>query len=123
VDFKYLIHKIHRGEELTRDFTVYGFGNRPFNYNEVRYPGDLRNCQKCHQAGTYQLPLPQGLLPTQAPRDYYSPLRPESAACLSCHDTAYAAAHAYVNTAPFAEACAACHGNNSEFSVDKVHAR
>lgn len=123
VDFKYLIHKIHRGEELTRDFTVYGFGNRPFNYNEVRYPGDLRNCQKCHQAGTYQLPLPQGLLPTQAPRDYYSPLRPESAACLSCHDTAYAAAHAYVNTAPFAEACAACHGKNSEFSVDKVHAR
>jgi len=123
VDFKYLIHKIHRGEELTRDFTVYGFGNTPHNYNEVRYPGDLRNCQKCHQAGTYQLPLPQGLLPTQAPRDYYSPLPPESAACLSCHDTAYAAAHAYVNTAPFAEACAACHGKNSEFSVDKVHAR
>ncbi len=123
VDFKYLIHKIHRGEELTREFTVYGFGNVPHNYNEVRFPGDLRNCQKCHKAGSYQLPLPQGLLPTQAPRDFYTPIPPESAACISCHDTAYAAAHAYVNTAPFAEACASCHGNGAEFAVDKVHAR
>lgn len=123
VHFKYLIHKIHTGEELSRDFTVYGFGNVPHNYNEVRYPGDRRNCVTCHKSGTYQLPLPSGLLPTQAPRDYYTPIQPEAAACLSCHDTAYAAAHAYVNTAPFAEACAACHGNNAEFSVDKVHAR
>lgn len=123
VDFRYMIHKIHRGEELTREYTVYGFGNVPHNYNEVRYPGDLRNCLACHSASTYQLPLPKNLLPVQAPRDFFTPIKPESAACLSCHDTAYAAAHAYVNTAPFAEACAACHGNNAEFSVDKVHAR
>ncbi len=123
VDFRYLIHKVHRGEALTREFTVYGFGNVPHTYNEVRFPGDLRNCQTCHKPGTYHLPLGQDRLPVQTPRDFYSPLKPESAACLSCHDTAYAAAHAYVNTAPFAEACAACHGNNAEFSVDKVHAR
>jgi len=123
VSFVYLVHKVHRGEELTREYTVYGFGNVPHNYNEVRYPGDLRNCLACHKTGTYQLPLPQGLLPTQAPRDFYTPIPPESTACLACHDTAYAAAHAYVNTAPFAEACAACHGNNAEFAVDKVHAR
>ena len=45
-----------------------------------------------------------------------------AAACLGCHDSQAAAAHAFVNTAPFGEACAACHGPNADFSVDKVHA-
>lgn len=121
IHFKYMIHKIHSGEDLTREYTTWA--SRAHNFNEVRYPGDRRNCTACHKPGAYQLPLPEGLLATEAPRDYYSPLKPEAAACLSCHDTAYAAAHAYVNTAPFAEACAACHGNDAEFSVDKVHAR
>ena len=51
-----------------------------------------------------------------------------TAACLSCHDSRDAAAHAFLNTATFpgsttpAEACASCHGPNSEWAVDKVHA-
>ena len=53
---------------------------------------------------------------------------PAAAACLSCHDSKDAAAHAYLNTTDFGgegtfEACATCHGPNSEWSVDKVHAR
>jgi hypothetical protein len=48
---------------------------------------------------------------------------PAAAACLGCHSTVDAAAHAYVNTAPFGEACAACHGDDREFSVERVHAR
>ena len=48
---------------------------------------------------------------------------PGTAACLGCHDTRDAAAHAYLNTAVFGEACGACHGANSEWSVSKVHAR
>jgi hypothetical protein len=46
-----------------------------------------------------------------------------AAACLGCHDTQPAAAHALTMTAPFGEACAACHGSDADFSVDKVHAR
>jgi hypothetical protein len=46
-----------------------------------------------------------------------------AAACLGCHDTVDAAAHAYVNTAPFGEACATCHAPEDQFAVDKVHAR
>ncbi|HEX5135190.1 MAG TPA: cytochrome c3 family protein, partial [Thermoanaerobaculia bacterium] len=53
----------------------------------------------------------------------YSPQQPTANACLGCHDTRSAAAHAFVNTAPFGEACASCHGRNAEFAVDKVHAR
>ncbi|HEX9149548.1 MAG TPA: hypothetical protein VF958_10350, partial [Thermoanaerobaculia bacterium] len=119
IDFKRMIHRIHTGEELTQDYSI---GNGSFN--EVRFPGDRRDCVACHAStSTYQLPLPEGLLPTATPRDYYSPQQPTATACLGCHDTRSAAAHAFVNTAPFGEACASCHGPNAEFAVDKVHAR
>ena len=125
VDFKRLIHRIHSGENLTQDFTVYGFGGSVNNFNDVRFPADRRDCLKCHVAGAYTVPdaTPKGRLATQTPRDYFSPQQPISAACLGCHDNLAAAAHAFQMTAPFGESCAACHGNSADFAVDKVHAR
>jgi OmcA/MtrC family decaheme c-type cytochrome len=125
IAFKRMIHRIHTGEDLSQDFTVYGFGGSKNTFNEVRFPGDRRDCQTCHLPGTYTVPdnPPAGRLATATPRDWFTPQLANTAACLGCHDTQAAAAHAYVNTAPFGEACAACHGNNAEFSVDKVHAR
>jgi len=129
IDFKRMIHRIHTGEELTQDYSVYGFGGTPINFNHVLFPGDRRDCLSCHvtrpasQRASYQLPLDEDLLPTETLRDYYSPQQPTATSCLGCHDTRSAAAHAFVNTAPFGEACASCHGPNAEFAVDKVHAR
>ena len=124
IDFKRMIHRIHTGEDLTQDFTIFGFGNEPVNFNVVRFPGDRRDCATCHINDSQQVQetLPPGRLATQTPRDWYTPQQPTAAACLGCHDSQSAAAHAFVNTAPFGEACAACHGENAEFSVDKVHA-
>jgi OmcA/MtrC family decaheme c-type cytochrome len=122
VHFKWLIHRIHMGHGLANDFTVYGFRGSVHNYNHVGYPGDLRTCEACHLPGTYGVPTPEGSLPTLTERDYYSPTMPAAAACNSCHSTVDAAAHAYTNTAPFGESCASCHGDNREFSVEKVHA-
>jgi OmcA/MtrC family decaheme c-type cytochrome len=126
IDFKRMIHRIHTGEELTQDFTIYGFNGSVNNFNEVRFPGDRRDCEKCHVPGAqdvFENP-PAGLLPTtQTMRDWYAPMQHYAAACLGCHDTVAAAAHAYVMTAPFGEACAACHGPDADFAVDKVHAR
>ncbi len=123
VHFKYLIHRLHKGEDLINDFTVYGFRSSVHNYNELLYPGNLADCESCHLPGSYELPLPDTALPTVTLRDFYSPMQPAAAACLSCHDSEEAASHAFVNTAPFGEACAACHGPDREFSVSKVHAR
>jgi OmcA/MtrC family decaheme c-type cytochrome len=126
ISFQRLIHRIHRGKDLTKDFTIYGFGGSKNTFNEVRFPGDLRDCQKCHVAGTYTPPLPLTNLPVQtppSPQEWYTPQQTTAAACLGCHDTIEAAAHAYVNTAPFGEACASCHAADDEFAVDKVHAR
>jgi OmcA/MtrC family decaheme c-type cytochrome len=116
LDFKRLIHKIHRGENLTQTYLA---------FNDVRFPGDLRACASCHTGDSQQIPesAPAGRLPTDTPRDWYSPQLPTAAACLACHDTQAAAAHAFVMTAPFGEACATCHGPDAEFSVDKMHAQ
>jgi OmcA/MtrC family decaheme c-type cytochrome len=125
IDFKRMIHRIHTGEDLTQDWTIIGTSGTPDNFNEVRFPGDRRDCVKCHVPAAYQVKDvdPPGLLPTNTLRDYYAPQQHYAAACLGCHDTRAAAAHAFVMTAPFGESCAACHGNNAEFAVDKVHAR
>ncbi len=119
-----MIHRIHSGEELTQDYTIYGYGGTPYTFNEVLYPGDRRNCTACHTtAATANLPVVTGALNVVTKRDYFTPQGPGTAACLGCHDTRDAAAHAYLNTAVFGEACGACHGANSEWSVAVSHAR
>jgi OmcA/MtrC family decaheme c-type cytochrome len=124
VHFKVMIHKIHSGEELGEAFVVYGFGGTPHNFGEVRFPGDRRKCDICHVDGTQQLPLREGLLATQAPRELINPLPPVTGACLSCHRDLSAAAHAELNTSPnLGEACAVCHKEGADFSVDRVHAQ
>jgi OmcA/MtrC family decaheme c-type cytochrome len=120
IDFKRMIHRIHTGDELTHDFTVGGT-----NYNGVRFPGDRRDCESCHVPGSQEVigTPPAGWLPTATPRDWYTPQLHYAASCLGCHDTQAAAAHAFLNTAPFGEACAVCHGAGAIEDVDKVHAR
>jgi OmcA/MtrC family decaheme c-type cytochrome len=122
IDMKVMIHKIHTGLELANDYTVYGFGNTPHNYNEIGYPGDRRNCEACHTENTYTVPLPSTTA-TTTPRGYWDPTKPTAAACLGCHDSVESAAHAFVNTATFGEACAVCHREGADFGVLKVHAR
>jgi hypothetical protein len=115
--FKYMIHSIHRGEDLAKGFIIAGE-----DYSDVVYPGDLRDCATCHVNNSQQVPVASGLLPTMTPQAWWSPMAPNAAACLSCHDDDDAAAHAYSNTAFFGESCGTCHGEGRDAAVDKVHA-
>ena len=124
IHLKTMVHKIHTGENLETQFTIIGFQGSVINFNDVTYPGDRRDCQKCHVDDSNQIPLPDGVLPSVAPRDYINPMQPTAAACLSCHTGKDAAAHALINTSStLGESCTVCHGQGAEFSIDQVHAR
>ena len=72
VDFKVMVHKIHRGSSLPSVV-----GGKPFfvntaDFSDVGFPQEIRNCTTCHQPGT-----------TNADNWKTAPSR---AACGSCHD-------------------------------------
>jgi OmcA/MtrC family decaheme c-type cytochrome len=127
VDFRQMIHNIHGGEEIktffgTEDYVIYGFGGSKNSFSEVKYPGRLASCDACHVNNSQMLPLSGSHAPVVNPRGYFSPTGPETAACLSCHQSKAAASHALANTSSLGESCAACHGGSADFSVGKVHA-
>ena len=72
LDFKVMIHKIHRGAMLpsVEAGTPYVIGGNDFS--EVEFPQDIRNCTKCHSSQATQ-------------SDDYKNI-PSRAACGSCHD-------------------------------------
>jgi OmcA/MtrC family decaheme c-type cytochrome len=94
------------------------------NYQDVRFPGDLRVCTTCHVNNSY-LPENIGAAAAVASPGSSSPTTPPiSAACQGCHDDAATAAHTLTNTSPrLGESCVICHGADDTFSVDKVHSR
>jgi OmcA/MtrC family decaheme c-type cytochrome len=123
VDFRTMIHKIHTGENLNSEYTIYGFGGSKNDFTDVRFPGDRRDCGTCHVNGSEQLPLGDNLLNVSNPRGLINPTPPTTAACIACHTDRSAASHALANTTTLGEACATCHGPDAQFSIDKVHAR
>jgi OmcA/MtrC family decaheme c-type cytochrome len=122
IDFALMIHRIHSGNLQSRDYTIYGFGNNPYNFNHVRFPGEIANCQNCHLAGTFTVPVP-ARLDKMDPRGFLNPTKPATAACTGCHTSREAASHALANTSTLGESCVACHGEGKEFSVSAVHAK
>ena len=121
IDFALMIHRIHSGPNQSRDYTIYGFGGSKNNYNNVGFPGDLKNCEQCHLPGTYLLPI-GATAKINDIRGFINPVFPTTGACLGCHASVDAASHALVNTSSLGESCFVCHSPTADFSVAKVHA-
>lgn len=78
VDMKVMIHKIHRGSQLYGAYTIWGFGNplpTMFDFKEVVFPQDQRNCQTCHREGV-----------TDAPDADHWKSYANKTVCGTCHD-------------------------------------
>ena len=119
-----LVHQIHNGSNASNPLQVYGFGERLHDYSNVVFPGDLAQCESCHLAGTYGLPLAAGLQPitvTQAGNPVSMTL-PTTALCGACHDTPAVVGHADLQTTVGGvETCEVCHGVGSDQDVFAVH--
>ena len=118
VNLAWQIHSIHRGENLANSYVL---GST--NYQEVRFPGDLRHCTACHLDGTYMVENVGAKAMVASTGAFTKTTAPIAAACQGCHDDVATASHALANTTSLGESCAACHSAEKEFSVDRVHQR
>jgi len=118
VNFAWQIHSIHRGEALANPYIL-----GTTNYQEVRFPGDLRNCNTCHVGSSYQVDNIGAVASVASPGGFTPTTPPISAACQGCHDDKATASHALANTTALGESCVTCHGTAGQFAVDTVHAR
>jgi len=125
IDMILMIHRIHTGASQIRDYTIYGFGNTPINFNDVQFPppNTPANCTACHLSGTQNVPANPNVQPIVDPRGWITPVSPTSGACLACHVTKDAASHVLANTSSLGDSCAVCHGPGADFAVTKVHAQ
>jgi OmcA/MtrC family decaheme c-type cytochrome len=126
VNFKDMIHKIHSGENLEQDYTVYGFGETAHDFTEIRFPGERQECSICHEDDTTSIPLPDEAISTLVTQDngmtVISEMLPTRAACISCHDSISADSHALGQTVNNVETCSVCHSDNDDLSVALIHA-
>jgi OmcA/MtrC family decaheme c-type cytochrome len=113
LDFKVMVHKIHRGEELpsvlgpdgvagTADDGKYKIGSADFS--TVVFPQDIRNCTKCHDGADPA--TPQG--------DNWK-IQPSREACGSCHDNVnFATGAGHAGGIKDNSTCLACHSSGGE---------
>ncbi|MBI2858683.1 MAG: hypothetical protein HYX90_06370 [Chloroflexi bacterium] len=105
------VHGVHYGRYVSKPTEIH----RTFDFSEVIFPQDVRNCTKCHD--------PKGSTAWKE--------NPSRLACNACHDSVAAIAHtSQMTTDPTpadpwsgdeVESCKACHGAGREFSAEKVH--
>ncbi|MBI2897810.1 MAG: hypothetical protein HYY06_29900 [Deltaproteobacteria bacterium] len=103
------VHGVHFGRYLEKPTEVHA----AVDYSEVRFPQDIRNCQKCHSENDMWAEEPSRL------------------ACLACHDSDDAIAHGTLMTVDLTpedpwsgdelESCEVCHGEGADFAVRDMH--
>lgn len=108
VDFRVLIHKIHQGKHLPSvqaggEYAIWGFRGVKYDYSDVAYPQDIRNCTKCHDAED-----------PATPQGGHWESQPSIEACGSCHDDvdfATGAGHSSENFTAQNGQCTICHAD------------
>lgn len=130
VEFRTLLHKIHRGSELASAATYqvvgFGAGAYPNNFSVLGWPdvefpampAGVKDCGACHgSSDAWQTPADR-THPTAAT----APARSWQIACGSCHDSSAAGAHFDVMTSSLGtESCAVCHDSGREHGTALVH--
>ncbi|WP_207063606.1 OmcA/MtrC family decaheme c-type cytochrome [Motiliproteus sp. SC1-56] len=130
VDFKVMVHKIHRGrdlpsldqdgdgeidrdpvtDEILNPYTIWGFRDNEHDYSEIGFPQDIRNCNACHAESNADTPQASNWRTA-----------PSAEACGACHDDVNFAdgTNHPAGAQPNSE-CTRCHGDGTSGSVAPV---
>ncbi len=148
LDFKAMIHKIHRGANLPgikaqgdgAKYSIFGFRNTEHVYAEnnsgqvsgVHFPQDIRQCTNCHVGEQGSVELVDSATPITTDGDNWQNY-PTLEACSSCHDdiafnenmlaakpnmVKHEAAFPASNTD-----CSTCHGVGQSAEVTQFHTK
>ena len=117
VDFKVMVHKIHRGANLPSvvnggEYAIWGYRNSKHDYSGTHLPQDIRNCTNCHNDTN-----------AETPNAINFKSQPSIEACGSCHDDVnFATGVGHLAGAQADNSlCQTCHGTSGFSSVEKNH--
>lgn len=65
IDFRHMIHKVHRGTELVAPYVLGGFpfpsvanpAGTQIDFGTTRYPRSIKECEACHASKNWTLPM------------------------------------------------------------------
>ncbi|UUO24371.1 OmcA/MtrC family decaheme c-type cytochrome [Colwellia sp. M166] len=117
VDFKVMIHKIHRGANLPSvvnggEYAIWGYRDSKNDYSGTHIPQDIRNCTNCHDDSN-----------TETPDAINWKSQPSIEACGSCHDDVdFATGTGHLAGAQADNSlCQGCHGVSGFSSIESNH--
>jgi OmcA/MtrC family decaheme c-type cytochrome len=113
IDLRVMIHKIHRDNLPTKPYGIFGYGNTWYDFSDIQFTQDQRNCQTCHEESDADTPQ-ASFWRTNITRE----------ACGSCHDyVSFETGAGHGGVAATDDQCFTCHGPNSNFGLrpDQVH--
>jgi OmcA/MtrC family decaheme c-type cytochrome len=122
INFRTMLHKIHRGKDLAEgaNYVVLGNSSSVNTFENVVFPAmpsGTMECTKCHGSSAAWKDPAARQHPAQT-----TPARAWRAACGACHDTSADAAHIDAMTSGSgSESCEVCHGTDAEFAVELMH--
>lgn len=106
VDMMIMTHKIHAGSSLANGYVVVGFGNTVYDFSNIEWTQDIRNCGTCHQESDATVPQASNWRQVVT-----------AEACGSCHDNidfATGVGHVGIQVTDNGD-CQVCHGPNTTF--------
>jgi OmcA/MtrC family decaheme c-type cytochrome len=119
VDFKVMVHKIHRGSDLPTvvlggTYSIVGYAQSVADFSDVGFPGTINKCDTCHAASALQ-PAAWKVA--------------SIATCTSCHDnTVFANTDVVLGKTVLhsggeqpAASCTVCHGPGGIKPVEQMH--
>ena len=116
VDMKWMIHKIHYGENLAFGYEVIGFNDTLHDYSDIVFPQDVRNCTTCHDESDETTPQASNWR-----------LVANRQACGTCHDdiagedgSGWDAGNHFGGLPVQDDECLDCHGPDSSSSFVSV---